>query len=204
MTTHAKPRLYLDVDGVLNASHAARRWRTEDEAPDSGYGRGFATSYENNGQGELAVGWSDYRVAKEQTYRITWSTKLIEALKSLDVEIVWCTTWCDDANRSVGPLVGLGGDHRVLYPRGGVVTFPSIYWKSEAVCADQEESPSPFIWIDDEVWDLGSETLLSVLPGQPIERYLLVGPEPNFGVSPQQIEEIRNFLKRVREHNVSV
>ncbi len=198
MNTSTRPRLYLDVDNVLNASKAARKWRTEGDAPDSGYGRGFAVSWDTASQG----GWS----SMPTRYRMTWSLKLIEALKALetdyDVEIVWCTTWCHDAPKSVGPLMGLGMHHRVLEPLNGVVDFPSINWKLEAVREDQLANPSPYIWIDDEVWDLGPERLLSSLPGDPLDRYLLIGPDGPWGITPQHMSEVYTFLNGLEKDNV--
>lgn len=198
MNTLAKPRLYLDVDNVLNARKAARKWRTEGDAPDSGYGRGFAISWDTGTGG----GWNSYMPTQ---YRMVWSVKLIEALKALEkehnVEIVWCTTWCDDAPKSVGPLMGLGASHRVLHPLNGVVSFPSIEWKLESVREDQLANPSPYIWIDDEVWDLGIDRLISSLPGGKDDRYLLIGPQGPWGITPQNMKEIHSFLEGL-ENNV--
>lgn len=197
MNTPVKPRLYLDVDNVLNANKAARKWRTEGDAPDSGYGWGFAVSWDAIPSG----GWTSYGPYKA---RMTWSVKLIQALKALEkdqnLEIVWCTNWTTDAPASIGPLMGLGRSHRVLEPLNGVVTVPSIDWKIEAVREDQLASPSPYIWIDDEVWDLGTEKILSTLPGEPLDRYLLIGPDGPWGITPQHMNEVYSFLKGLENH----
>src|SRR5580704_12997664 len=73
-----KPLLLLDVDGVLNPFRAA-------PAP-NGYQ-----------QYELA----GYRVFLAERHG-KWLRQLADR-----VEMVWATTWCDDANELIGPILGL-------------------------------------------------------------------------------------------------
>lgn len=187
-TTLTKPRLYLDIDGVLNASHAARLWRNEGDDPDSGYGRGFAVSREGGG------GWGGNSIK----YRMTWSLKLIEALNSLvdDFGLVICitSTWRNEGRDEVAKIMGLKVSEFVLHPPNGITSFPSILWKRKAVIKDQTFSPSTFVWIDDELNDLvWTDEKLDELPDD--KGALLVCPDSNFGITPQHIQLIRDFLK---------
>ena len=121
----AKARLYLDVDGVVNAWHADRSWgdMSEGDAGPSGGG----------------------------VFTIKWSPTMIEELKALDLEIVWLTTWRDYAEPLIGGLTGVGVGSRHIDPLDGYTTFPSIMWKTRALIQDQIDNPMPFVWADDEI-----------------------------------------------------
>lgn len=75
-------------------------------------------------------------------------------LAALPGELVWATTWIDDANDIVAPLLGL--------PRLPVVDWPAavdsragLHWKTRQLCA--WAAGRPFAWIDDEVTDTDRE-----------------------------------------------
>jgi hypothetical protein len=125
----SRVRLYLDVDGVINAWYAGSVW------VDSPLQEGIAA----------AGGYN---------YRIKWSADMVSALSQLDVDLCWATTWVGAAPTTLAPLIGYGMDSRYLRPLSGKVSFPSIYWKEAAIREEQLRDPSPFIWIDDEIgWD---------------------------------------------------
>lgn len=116
-----KVRLYLDVDGVINA--AMPPWKGPSE------GRA---------------------VAEGHAYKIRWAPAMVAELAALGVDLVWATTWRKDAAFSIAPLIGWGEDARHLSPPFDL-TWPSIDWKAAAVAEDQKGDPSPFIWADDEI-----------------------------------------------------
>ncbi|MFD3696124.1 hypothetical protein ACFWUZ_08170 [Streptomyces sp. NPDC058646] len=71
-------------------------------------------------------------------------------LGALGCELVWATTWGEDANACVAPRLGLPELPLVPWPevseqdgRGGV------HWKTPALVAYARGRP--FIWIDDEI-----------------------------------------------------
>ena len=169
-------RLYLDIDGVLNASQPHIKWGGE-------RAEGLAvSSYDFDGEPHI--------LSTEPQFVMRWSPGLIDALNGLDIEIVWLTTWRMDAAFSVGPLMGLKSAVRVLHPLNGRTTFPSINWKYEAVREDQAKSPSPFIWADDELYDLPGEVLSSVRT----ENSVLVAPNPLFGITPEHVEQMQKLI----------
>ncbi|MGW4880003.1 HAD domain-containing protein [Streptomyces sp. NPDC004262] len=69
-------------------------------------------------------------------------------LAALGCELVWATTWMDDANDCVAPWLGL--------PPLPVVEWPDedeppalLHWKTRTLVAWARQRP--FIWIDDEI-----------------------------------------------------
>ncbi|HEX8870663.1 MAG TPA: HAD domain-containing protein [Lentzea sp.] len=70
-------------------------------------------------------------------------------LKALPCELVWATTWMDDANAHIAPLLGL--------PRLPVATWTEdeprdgLHWKTRDLLA--LAGPRPFAWVDDELTD---------------------------------------------------
>ncbi|WP_189314884.1 HAD domain-containing protein [Streptomyces brasiliensis] len=69
-------------------------------------------------------------------------------LTALGCELVWATTWMDDANTAVSPWLGL--------PSLPVVQWPDeeappalLHWKTRPLVA--WAAGSPFVWIDDEI-----------------------------------------------------
>lgn len=151
-----KTRLYLDVDGVLNA------WSSE-------------------------LAWPDASEGRADRFTIKWSPSMVTALNKLDVELVWLTTWRGEAQSIIEPLLGIDFGSRVLHPLSGETTFPSIWWKFEAVKIEQEENPGKFIWFDDE---------LEVQHIRWAERTngLAVPIDHGLGITPVQIELAKAFL----------
>ncbi|WP_328972613.1 HAD domain-containing protein [Streptomyces sp. NBC_00239] len=74
-------------------------------------------------------------------------------LAMLPCDLVWATTWMDDANELVAPRIGL--------PRLPVVTWPEpsaidgqderlgLHWKTRTLV--EWAAGRPFIWVDDEI-----------------------------------------------------
>jgi len=151
-----RTRLYLDVDGVLNA--------------------------------QMPMGWgrlgNGYARVDGVEYKIRWAPAMIDALRSLDVELVWCTTWRDNAKVSLAPLIGWGEHGRVLHPWEEDV-WPSIDWKFPAIQDDQKASPSRFIWIDDEIESKMRDAF---------HEALVIKTNDRIGISTAQMQDIRDYL----------
>lgn len=175
-------RLYQDIDGCLNVYASGQPWaESKDEDGLRGELSGTAFSFFDH-SGDRTTGL----VTK---FAMKWNSRLIDALNELDVELVWTTTWRADAP-GVGKLVGLSHRNRVLHPKNGKTTFPSIHWKYEALVAEQQESPSPFIWVDDEIIDLPRAAIETIhqLGG------LYICPDPMFGMTPLHLERMREYI----------
>ena len=157
-------RLYLDVDGAVNA-----------EMP-SGWGKLL------NGQA----------AAERHLWAIRWAPAMITELNKLDVDLVWTTTWRSYGESSIAPLVGLTLPSRVLHPLSGITTFPSIDWKMEAIIADQRDSPSPFIWVDDEI-GMRDMYVAEALGG------LAISTNPVLGIKPMNVVAMQEYIEAARQ-----
>jgi hypothetical protein len=124
-------KLHLDVDGVLNAQIPTQAgWPDKDE--------GIA----------ISDGWG---------WLIRWSPSMLKELAGFDLDLVWTTTWRDDAVTSIAPLIGWGDHGSVMHPvadseyRRGY--DHSIVWKYEAMqrMYSEQENRERFVWIDDEI-----------------------------------------------------
>jgi hypothetical protein len=76
-----KPRLFLDVDGVLNPI-------IFDRTPHPA--------------------WTDWQTGRASRFRIVWSPSVVRFLRRIgdDVDVVWLTSWGDDADEHLAPSWG--------------------------------------------------------------------------------------------------
>lgn len=123
-------RIYLDVDGVINAVS-------------------YAPPTE-------ATGLGDWKTGKALGYTIQWSQEVIDFLNDLatreDVEIVWLTTWMDHAATDLVELTGINGaDWYVLKTDDMHHSFGN-WWKYDIIVPHLDENPvDKVIWIDDDL-----------------------------------------------------
>lgn len=176
-----KPRLYLDVDGVLNL-------------------RGIWTDKI----------WHDVRRSKCLGFPIDWSLTMGDRLKALPVDIYWLTTWGahDNANKWIAPLFGwdalpvVGAERQesadglmiVQYGRGSV----GRWWKFAALeeqLAAEEDHP-PFIWIDDQLAGemTNDDDIRAWLETLPVKTMVV---SPHSGLLPSHIDAIEHWLEEI-------
>ncbi|MCP9210431.1 HAD domain-containing protein [Streptomyces cucumeris] len=89
-------------------------------------------------------------------------------LAALPCELVWATTWMDDANECIAPLIGL--------PRLAVVVWPEpsgideqdersgLHWKTRFLV--DWAAGRQFVWVDDEVTDTDRDWVAAHHPGR--------------------------------------
>lgn len=158
-------RIFLDVDGVLNACGDPREHPEEH--------------------------WGDFDVAQCNGYRITYSPKMGAALRALDAEIIWLTTWRGLANEHIRPLFGWE-PFEVLEPGIGDHTDHG-WWKSNILQPYIAANPGPFIWLDDDYnysKGQGEVKWLEELDTP----YFPISPRFDLGLAPEHIELMRGFI----------
>lgn len=155
--------LYLDVDGVLSP------------------------------YAHQAPTWDDWRRIDHAPYHLVLSESMATRLDRLEAEIVWLTTWEDQANHYVGSALGWDALDVVGRRRGPA----DRWWKLEALRRRIRRDPHPFVWVDDELERRARmvEPWLDEL-GIP---HLLVSPDPETGLSSAELDEIERFVSDIRD-----
>lgn len=176
-------RIYQDIDGCWNAELNAKPWKREGDTDQRGYQRAMVVPVHNDkGEKTGSSGWG---------YRMEWNERMVEEYNKLEAELVYATTWRADGPKVAKAMGVKLPKSRILHPRSGLTTFPSIEWKFDAIIAEQEQDPSPFIAIDDE-WDDVSpfrREALEKLGG------LVIAPFPTYGLEPKHLEAMREYIE---------
>jgi hypothetical protein len=168
------PIMLLDVDGPLNPYAAKANKRPE------GYTvhRMTPTGWEDN---PLHV-WLNHSMGAQ--------------LKSLGYEIIWATTWAEDANEWISPNVGLPTDLECIEwgPHGAEIEQPGLrklYWKTPQIAAWMHEHypDRPFIWVDDEAFKKDEKYLKSKL-GQPLKVFTI---NPAKGIDDDDLKDFKDW-----------
>ncbi|MEU9379774.1 HAD domain-containing protein [Streptomyces sp. NPDC048279] len=112
-------------------------------------------------------------------------------LSALGCQLVWATTWMDDANACVAPWLGL--------PPLPVVEWPDedepptlLHWKTRPLVEWAGERP--FIWIDDEITEADRAWVATHHRGPA----LLHRVDHEFGLTPVDLDALKSWL---REHS---
>jgi hypothetical protein len=180
-----KARLYLDVDGVLNADHPQFNLFGAPDSPDANktfdikvkQGRGLFT-----------------------TYPMTFSPVVVRTLDDLldryNVELVWLSTWNENVEvlRLPAEFGGLNGG-RVLHgtmDRQARNNRDWTKWKADALLSDQRNDNLPFVWVDDEALTYHAATVDTALSDV---SKLFVAPRAYHGLTTSNLNTIEDFLK---------
>ncbi|SFK97494.1 HAD domain-containing protein [Streptomyces pini] len=71
-------------------------------------------------------------------------------LAALGCDLVWATTWMDDANEAVAPRIGLPRLPVVRWPDASAGHGPrGLHWKTPHLV--EWAGHRPFVWVDDEI-----------------------------------------------------
>lgn len=170
-------RMYLDFDDCINAKE-----------PDHEDIQKFEISI----QGSLYLAETNY---------ITFSPTVVNRLESFrtkyNVEVVWSTTW-NESNHVLKLTDKLGGleGGRVLPAKLHVEQVPPkiwTAWKAEAIIADQEANPLPYIWVDDKATSLWGEDVLAAVPAESLH----VEPNHVTGLTLADLDRMEKFLQNI-------
>ena len=165
-----KPVLLVDVDGVLNP---------------------FAH------RGDFAPGWETYQIealhlGNPKTFRVFLWAKHGSWLDELetDFELIWATTWEEQANTLIGPKIGLVRH----WPVAEIAWRMSGYNKTMGI--EELIGDRPAAWIDDEPGSSGlywrDERLKRGIPT------LILTPDPAVGLTRAHKDKLHRFAASLR------
>lgn len=174
----------LDVDGVINAL---------------GTGDSYRKAWPD---GE----WVSTRLSSEpgsQEYRFCTVKRVAEFICGVHgeglAEIRWHTTWQNGARRVEG-LLGLpefGIQEAEEYTTGGV---RGTWWKLPAARRVLEEENRPLLWTDD---DFDVELKVADWHWFTMRGACLLRPESRYGLSPDNLNDIYEWLEGQREQRIT-
>ena len=66
------------------------------------------------------------------------------------MEVIWLSTWWEEANKWIGPLFSWPGHSVIAVDDEDMLSWRS-WWKLDAAKKLYAEEPRPFIWADDDL-----------------------------------------------------
>ncbi|MFD7491011.1 hypothetical protein ACFV8T_01075 [Streptomyces sp. NPDC059832] len=125
-----RPLLFLDVDGPLNPYDAPPHKRPE----------GYSTHRMR------PTGWDH---PWNKPLRVWLNHGHGDQLLALPYDLVWATTWQDEANDWIGPHLGLPKLPVVNWPTTAQQGESGLHWKTRTLA--EYAAGRPFAWVDDEL-----------------------------------------------------
>lgn len=176
-----KPIWLLDVDGVLNA---------------------VATTPDANI-------WPDFEridaFGGNREWRIWFSPTVIAFINGLvkteTVDVMWLTTWGNQANEDLREQLGLP-----VLPVAGIQDgYPADgWWKLPIAQQIQREAARvgrPVIWTDDDIpYEKAATNWLQSVLSKDARGILAIGPRTSDGLTPRHLQKIQQFV----DHHVAV
>jgi hypothetical protein len=164
-----RPWLLIDVDGVLNPLVVREGFDVYELVPQ---------------------GWNGPQLYVQLTPQHgEWLLELAH-----DFELAWATTWEDSANALIGPIVGLPELPVIHFGLEAARRVWGICQKTPGV--ERWVGKHPFAWLDDGISDLDADWLRR--RGN-VGDFHLQRIDPLVGLTPSDLEEVRNWAKGLAE-----
>ncbi|WP_171053386.1 HAD domain-containing protein [Streptomyces marianii] len=169
-----KPFLFLDVDGPLNVFEAAL------PGPD-----GYQSHYLRP-QSWLAQ-YPHLLEDDVPDLLVRLHPEHGAELLDLPFEHVWATTWEEDANRYIGPRIGLPPLPVVNWTEPNAFSLDGTYFKTADVV--RFAGGRPFAWVDDQLHDADRDYVRRHHPGPA----LLYDVDPSVGLTIEDFEALAQW-----------
>ncbi|MEU3631224.1 HAD domain-containing protein [Streptomyces fradiae] len=115
-------------------------------------------------------------------------------LAALSCDVVWATTWADDANECVAPLIGLAELPVVRWPEPSDAddrdARDGLHWKVRGLVS--WAAGRPFAWVDDEITGVDRAWVTAHHPGPA----LLHRVDPRRGLTEVDYAALDSWLRR--------
>ncbi|MFF0297681.1 HAD domain-containing protein [Kitasatospora sp. NPDC004614] len=113
-----------------------------------------------------------------------------QQLAALPCHLIWATTWFDDANTCIAPLLGLPALPVLPDPPHTTPHLPpGVHWKTPALTA--HAAGTPFAWVDDEITEADREWVAHHHPGPA----LLHRVNPELGLTERDFTILEDWLR---------
>jgi hypothetical protein len=170
------PILFLDVDGPLNP-FAAKAFRSPN---------GYRT-YRMR-----PAGWSATTFyGRRRSLPVRLNPDHGAALAGLPVQLVWATTWEHEANRLIGPRIGLPQLPVVEWPEKERAGVDGLFWKTRHLA--EYAAGRPFAWVDDQISPVDWRWCAERYPAPS----LLQPVDPRFGLRPKDFATIERWAAQI-------
>lgn len=178
-----RPVIFLDIDGVINVIPPKR------------------------GVPPHLKVWNEWRKVEILSYPINYSPELIGHLNRLSekAEIVWLTTWREEAVKDFAPIVGLK-TFRFINPKGledpwgSTASFSGSpenrWWKMNGVLDHIDTTGTPFVWLDDELRSSTKRYVRGIAEDCGVPNLMFI-PFETQGIDREHIARIDEFISSV-------
>lgn len=180
-----RPMLLIDVDGPLNPYGAKPTSRPE------GYTthRLLPPTWLAERQALLALlGMSGRKI---KPLRVWLNPDHGPALAALPFTLVWATTWGQEANEYIGPVLGLPDLPVIAWAEERVQPEGGLFWKTPEIVAWAEGRP--FAWIDDQITDVDRDWVRTHHDGPALLHYV----DPAIGLVAEDFEALAAWAETV-------
>ena len=111
-------------------------------------------------------------------------------LLALPADLVWATTWADQANEVIAPRIGLPALPVVRWSGAEDDVLAGVHWKTAGLL--RWAAGRPFVWLDDEI-TAADHRFVQTRPGPPA---LLHRVDPRAGLTEADLATVADWLAR--------
>ncbi|SEL13591.1 HAD domain-containing protein [Streptacidiphilus jiangxiensis] len=179
--------LLVDVDGPLNPYAAKPHRRPE------GYGthRLMTPRWQAAERRRLNEWGLPHKAVKP--LRVWLNAAHGPALTALPFDLVWATTWEEEANDFLAPLLGLPSLPFIAWPDPRPEPEGGVFWKTPEIVAWAQGRP--FAWVDDQITDADRAWVLAHHRGPGLLHHV----DPKIGLTEADFAYLKGWASEPRD-----